>query len=413
VLLVDGFHSATQRNLLEPAAHLMKELFQVVFVSVEFEIHRPVVYAAIIVYFTPMQWKRFLPWLVPGVPALAIKTFSFFPEAVEKYYSNGFYLFISRLLRILFGWIPFSLGDIGYTLLGLYLLFRLVRFGRRSIQRRHTRAGLSASATGFVSALLWIYVVFNLFWGLNYDRPDIATRMNLAAGPYSNNQLRTLMSAICFRLNQLDSSAHAVRPELQQHELLFRKAEDAYRVYAKHDDVYFYRSGSVKPSMFGLLGNYLGFMGYYNPFTGEAQVNTTVPVFEQPFTTCHEMAHQLGCAKEEEANFAGYLSGKSSPDAAFRYSVYIDLYLYAGSELYGRDSTLFVPFRESLHPSVREDLRELKAFSRRYKNPLEPVISRMYGSYLKANRQPQGINAYDEVVGLALAYFNKFGWDAF
>ncbi len=69
--------------------------------------------------------------------------------------------------------------------------------------------------------------------------------------------------------------------------------------------------------MYSYLGNYLGFTGYYNPFTGEAQVNTTVPLFVQPFTTCHEIGHQLGYAKENEANFAGYLAAKSSPDAGF------------------------------------------------------------------------------------------------
>ena len=360
-----------------------------------------------------MQWKRFLPWLIPALPAAAIKIFSFFPVAVEKYYSNGFYLIISRLLRAVFGWVPFSLGDIGYTIVGIMLLLALIRFLRRLFTGRLTRVLLADAGGRLFSALLWIYVVFNLFWGLNYDRPDMATRMNLRTAPYDTDQLKTLMSAICFRLNQLDSSAHQGRPELREHRVLFQKAEDAYRVYAKHDDIYYYRSRSVKSSMFGQMGNYLGFMGYYNPFTGEAQVNTTVPLFEQPFTTCHEMAHQLGCAKEEEANFAGYLAAKSSPDPVFRYSVYVDLYLYAGSELYGRDSTQFIPFRESLHPAVRADLRELKAFSQRYKNPLAPVISRIYGRYLKANRQPQGINAYDEVVGLALAYFCKYGWDAF
>jgi len=55
-------------------------------------------------------------------------------------------------------------------------------------------------------------------------------------------------------------------------------------------------------------------------------VNTTTPVFTQPFTTCHEIGHQLGYAKENEANFAGYLSARSSRDPAFLYSVYFDLY---------------------------------------------------------------------------------------
>ena len=66
-----------------------------------------------------------------------------------------------------------------------------------------------------------------------------------------------------------------------------------------------------------------------------------------------------------------------------------------------------------LKPAVRQDLRDLKAFYQKYQNPLEPYDPPMYGRYLKANHQPQGINSYDEVVGLAIAYYNKYGAEAF
>jgi hypothetical protein len=36
-------------------------------------------------------------------------------------------------------------------------------------------------------------------------------------------------------------------------------------------------------------------------------------------------------------------------------------------------------FREGWHPGVREDLRELQRFNRKYENPLEPVIWDLYG----------------------------------
>jgi hypothetical protein len=87
--------------------------------------------------------------------------------------------------------------------------------------------------------------------------------------------------------------------------------------------------------------------------------------------------------------------------------------LYAASALYQLDSTAFIPYREALNPSVRRDLRDLKAFYQKYQNPFEPVIHRIYGNYLKANRQPQGIYSYDEVVGLAIAYYRKNGPSAF
>ena len=51
------------------------------------------------------------------IQMLFIVLISRHPEWVEKYYSNGLYPFISRLLRKLLGWIPISVGDL------LYLLF--------------------------------------------------------------------------------------------------------------------------------------------------------------------------------------------------------------------------------------------------------------------------------------------------
>ncbi|HVY76377.1 MAG TPA: DUF3810 domain-containing protein [Puia sp.] len=360
-----------------------------------------------------MQWKRLVPWLLPVVPAVAIKIFTYFPDAIEKYYSNGFYPFLARFQRFMFGWIPFSIGDILYGITVIYILVQLIRFIRKAFQRRLGRRYLVYCAGRLFSGALWLYVIFNFLWGLNYDRPDLTTRLNLESQPYTNDQLRNLVSVIVSRLNTLDSAARVHRQDLAKKKKLFRGSVLAYRNYAAHDDMFYYHAPSVKPSLYSYLGNYFGFSGYYNPFTGEAQVNTTVPLFVQPFTTCHEIGHQLGYAKEEEANFAGYLAAKSSTDPAFRYSVYFDLYLYAGSALYQRDSASFIPFREQLNPSVRADLHELKIFYKRYENPFEPVIRKLYGGYLKANKQPQGMNAYDEVIGLAIAWYDKFGREAF
>jgi hypothetical protein len=49
-----------------------------------------------------------------------------FPNFVETYYSNGLYIYISRFLRIILGWLPLSIGDllyamaIGYVLKSIY-----------------------------------------------------------------------------------------------------------------------------------------------------------------------------------------------------------------------------------------------------------------------------------------------------
>jgi hypothetical protein len=193
---------------------------------------------------------------------------------------------------------------------------------------------------------------------------------------------------------------------------LFAGSVESYSALAAGDNRFAYPSSSIKASLFSYLGNYLGFGGYYNPFSGEAQVNTTMPVFTRPFTACHEIGHQLGYAKENEANFAGYLAARSSPDPAFQYSVYFDLYIYAARELYVRDSNRVKPFREQLRPAIRKDFQELKRFNRQFENPLEPVIRNLYGGYLRANSQPQGIMTYNEVIAWLIAYYKKMGPEA-
>ncbi|HYC28340.1 MAG TPA: DUF3810 family protein, partial [Chitinophagaceae bacterium] len=140
----------------------------------------------------------------------------------------------------------------------------------------------------------------------------------------------------------------------------------------------------------------------------EAQVNTTVPLVLQPFVTTHEMGHQLGFAKENEANFAGFLAARASTDPAVQYSVYFDMYIYASRNLMLQDSALARRLHKQLPEVAKNDLRELKKFYDKYENPLEPVIHLLYGQYLKANEQPQGILSYDEVLAWVIAYYRKY-----
>jgi hypothetical protein len=360
-----------------------------------------------------MHWKRFRPWLIPLILAFCIKIFSLFPKAVERYYSTGLYPVLSRMQRLLFGWIPFSVGDILYLCCLIYIVFSIVRFFSRAFRRELHRRFLVLSLKEIFSILLWLYLTFNILWGLNYDRMSVASQMQLEEKQYSKEDLQALVSVLVSRINGLDSVSRQARKDLNSNDSIFRHSIETFHRLGLKEPALYYPNPSVKFSFYGYLANYMGFSGYYNPFSGEAQVNTTIPRFVQPFTTCHEIGHQLGYAKEEEANFCGFLATKNSEDPAFRYSGYVDLYLYAASALYQLDSTAFVPYRDMLHPEVRQDIRDLKAFYKRYQNPLEPIIHRIYGDYLKANRQPQGIYAYDEVVGLTIAYYQKYGEEGF
>ena len=40
------------------------------------------------------------------------------------------------------------------------------------------------------------------------------------------------------------------------------------------------------------------------------------------------------------------------------------------------------------------------------------MINKIYGNYLKANQQPQGLMSYNEVIAWLIAYSKKYGKDA-
>ena len=68
-----------------------------------------------------MQRKYILP-LFFLIQILFLKIIAFFPEFVERFYSNGLYGSISKISRVTLGKIPFSVGDIIYGIVIIYLL---------------------------------------------------------------------------------------------------------------------------------------------------------------------------------------------------------------------------------------------------------------------------------------------------
>jgi hypothetical protein len=359
-----------------------------------------------------MSRKRKITWGCLIVLTVLIQIVGSFPAFVEKYYSDGLYPVIARAQRLLFGWIPFSVGDLFYLAVALFVIWRSVRFIRR-LRRRELAKGYWRRLPGrIIFLLLWVYVLFKLLWGLNYDRLGIADQLHLDLRAYTNADMVDLMTVITSEVNELHDRAVASRQPLAHFDQLRKDAIVAYDSLARIDYRFAYHQPSVKASLFSWAGLYIGFAGYYNHFSGEAQVDVLDPVFTLPYTTCHEMGHQLGYAKENEANFAGFLAARSSPDRAFQYSVFLDLYMYAARDLYFRDSTLLGPFRKQLTPGVRQDIRDILQFNRRYANPLAPFIWKAYGRYLRANRQPQGIVTYSEVLAWLIAYQKRDGPDA-
>jgi len=348
-------------------------------------------------------------WIVAFILIVFIKLFSLNKNWVEAFYSTKFYPFLSRILRFLFGWIPFSAGDFLYFLAGCWLLWEIIKNLKLLFKKSFNYKIILRKCLRLLLIFAFIYIVFNIFWGINYNRKGIAYQLQLTNLQYDTSDLIALQNILLQKVNAAKISVmrrNVVYPSKRE---LFKRARDCYDVTARKYPFLKYRNLSVKSSFYGWLGDYLGFTGYYNPFTGEAQVNTTVPEFLQPYITTHEMAHQLGYAKENEANFVGYLAGVNSHDTLFSYSTYFDLFLYTNREVYYFDSTVSKKALEQLNPEVKNDIIALKQFDLAHRSIFEPLITWLYGNFLRLNQQPQGMHSYNAVVGMLIAYYKKYG----
>jgi len=342
---------------------------------------------------------------------ILIRLFSLREDWVEHYYTLGVYHVVAIAFRWLLGWIPFSVGDLLYIAAFVWLVaktWKLVKLLRRRQARAHLTWTLLRK---YVKLGLLVYLVFGLSWGLNYFRQGIEKQLDLELKPYSVDDLFTLTTVLQQRLNSYAEKIDSVqRLQYDRNPFLFEKGVAAYQQAESKYPYLQYHSPSIKPSIFTPVGHWFGFTGYFNPFTSEAQLKTSIPVFLKPFVVTHEIAHQLGYAKENEASFVGYLACKSSADINFLYSVYFELYRDALFECrLTPNKELVETISKNIHARVRWDVRDLKLYLLRNQNFIEPFMSGAYDRYLKLNNQPKGKATYNEVIAYLVAYMKKFG----
>lgn len=352
-----------------------------------------------------MKWNKthiILALFLP-IQMLLMRVVADHPAFIEKYYSNGIYPYISSFFRIILGWIPFSFGDL-LLAFGIFVFFR---FLFRLIKSRFRN--FIPKIIQFTAVLSVIYFCFYLFWGLNYYREPLAKNLNYEQKEYTTEQLLNVTEHIIEKLNEYQfkitkNDTLKVENPYQQKEM-YKMAISGYENLGKDFPQLTYRFASVKSSLMSLLQTYNGTSGYLNPLTGEAHVNDRIPKTGYPTTTCHEMAHQIGYAAENEANFVGFLAANYNDDIYFKYASYRMAFIYCIAEIRKRDRKLSKELWKTVNKGIVKDFNYSYEHWQQYKNPFEPLVKKGYNAYLKANKQDKGVQSYNYVVDLLISYF--------
>lgn len=366
--------------------------------------------------------KQSIPLLMPALLAIGLQLFVSDASRVEALYSTGLYVYLSRFFRLDTGWIPFSIGDLFYGLLFVYLLLRCIQLPIQTIIYKKGWGVWRVAIYKVIQKLLWVYCVFMIGWGMNYYRAGITYQLNLTIEPETKTDLTELIQYLVPELNKtrLLLSKDSILPEMD-FATIKKETIAAYNNAMDNLPYLRYKNPSIKQPLFNPLGDYIGYTGYFNPFSGEAHIRQDIPTIEQPFIMCHEVAHQLGYASETEANFVGFLACRRSKNIYFRYSLLIDMYSYTRSKiLFGvftqsKDSNhfkmgidSFKNITQSMDTLVRMDLKRIRAFYNKRQNDIAPVMGAVYNQYLLANNQDRGTQSYEDVVNYFIAYRKKY-----
>ncbi|MDO5970089.1 DUF3810 domain-containing protein [Flavivirga aquimarina] len=325
-----------------------------------------------------------------------------YPEFVERFYSNGFYPFISKIFRYTLGWLPFSFGDLIYTISIIYIVRWLY------INRKRLRKDTKQWFIDVFSTIAIIYLIFHLFWGFNYYRLPLHKSLNIA-NDYTTEQLVSVTEQLIKKSNNLHfiiTKNDTIKTNLpySKSEIL-KMAPVGYKNLKQVFPHLEYNPKSVKKSLYSYPLTYMGFSGYLNPFTNEAQVNGLIPAYKVPTTASHEIAHQLGYAAENEANFIGCMAAINHDDIYFRYTGYTFGLRFCLNEIYRRDACLFEDMVADVNKGILKNYKEVREFWEAHENPTEPLFKLFYGNFLKANNQNKGMESYSYVVALLVNYF--------
>ena len=327
-------------------------------------------------------------------------------------FSDFFNRYISTPIRTLFSTVtsilPFSLAECLLLLLPLILALILI-YAVRYRCDTWKQTGIFVLVILSIVATIFSLFVTNFaagYRGTTLDKKLGMTRTDVSAEELYSTALILVQSVNEDRENiGYGTDDFSVMPYTVSE--MNDKLCDAYASFCSKEGHEFitHNDTRIKPVMNSEVMSYMHITGVYAFFTGEANLNVVFPDYTLPYTAAHEMAHQRGIAREDEANFMAYLVCLESDDPYIRYSAHLNMYEYVASALYDASPTLYYDAVARLDTDVRYELAAYSEFFDKYRESTASQISgAVNDTFLQIQGTP-GTKSYGMVVDLAVAYY--------
>lgn len=337
------------------------------------------------------QW---LPILAAVVLLISTPLLSRFPAIIESLYAHGFYQIVTRVTSPVSTLVPFSLSEI--------LLYAMIGGGiywiARGLWRRRLWKAVRELAVAGSVVVLWFYVA----WGFNYFRQPLDRSLGFTGVPADSAAIREHFAWAVAKAN----TGWRTIPEWSIPELDHELETSYRRVFASLHMTLPPGRRWPKTATVPAVLDYTLTSGIFGPLFHEIHLNAHLLPVELPFVLAHEKAHQLGYAREDEANFLAVLVCLTSADPAVRYSgqfAVLGRSMWRGYHSFAGDDSI----RQQVRPEVIADFAAVSERVRPYFGPVAELAERAYDVYLKANRVEGGVRSYGDVVDLLIRWRKK------
>lgn len=265
---------------------------------------------------------------------------------------------------------------------------------------------------GIFTTLLAVLIgisAFDWMYGINYYEMSLQEKIGVYAKDVSAEELYETAS---YFLEQANESAKSI-PRDETGDLALSADAIASMSVCAYEPLFskyeMLKTPLTKPKVlvFSKGLSYLNCTGFFFPYFGESNLNGDVPKTTIPSTAMHELAHQMGIASEQEANFLAVIGCVESGIDAFCYSGWQMGLIHLTNALYRADSGLWETLMSEMSEQVREDLVRINTYWEPFDTPVSDAANTINNDRLSHYGQDLETQSYGAVVDLLVVYFEE------
>ncbi len=339
----------------------------------------------------------------------------------SDWYANRIFPKISCIFSFVWGWVPFSVGEVMIalaillTLVGLiaWIVCMVIRHGKR-----WNSTCFWGRIAGWLLTLILVTETCNCFI-LYHATPFSEAYFDVRE--YTGQELLTLYTDLLETANELSEQvARDADGNFVLQDDLYETAQAAMQTLGDTYPIFQGNYPQPKAIHASYLMSLMRLDGIYFPFSLEANYNDDMLDINLPDTVCHELTHLRGRLREDEAGFLAFLACIESDSIDFQYSGVIAALEYIQNALVTRDISgkenamaqrsdgvlqdMFAFLPENYWEEKQETVPVLVATE-----TVQAISDTAIDTTLKLNGIDDGKQSYSEFVTLLLAYWDSLG----